>query len=102
MEERKRFNILGYPPGTELYRQMVKERKTYVYTEESDQALQEVKQQFRQAMTEDMVMAGIRWCSNILVELLGNYGHRMPPKARELMRQGTALLHEAQAELRKA
>lgn len=42
---------------------------------------------------------GIRWASNILVELAGNYGRHMSEAQRDSLKRATAALNEYRSEM---
>lgn len=43
------------------------------------------------------IEAGVRWTKNILTELLGNYGTRLPLHKREALRKAVTALNEYEA-----
>jgi len=43
---------------------------------------------------EAIVENGVRWCTNILNEIAGNYGRLMTPRRAEALRYALEALHE--------
>jgi hypothetical protein len=47
-----------------------------------------------------VVLSAARWASNILVEVTGNYAHKLPPRAGEALRNACSTLQSLQDEMR--
>lgn len=44
--------------------------------------------------TPDVVLAAVRWCGNILCEVVANYNEKMDPRHRDLLRKVLEALHQ--------
>jgi len=51
---------------------------------------------------QEIVMAGVRWANNILVEVLSNHARAVSPSGADKLRQAISLLDEASREFRNS
>lgn len=51
---------------------------------------------------QEIVMAGVRWANNILVEVLSNHARAVSPSGADKLRQAVSLLDEASREFRNS
>jgi hypothetical protein len=49
---------------------------------------------------EEIVLHALRWTNNILVEVLGNYGPKLPPEARVRLRDAISAVNDTDTEIR--
>lgn len=49
---------------------------------------------------QEIVMAGVRWANNILVEVLSNHARAVSPSGADKLRQAVSLLDEASRDFR--
>jgi hypothetical protein len=53
-----------------------------------------------QETREEIVLHALRWTNNILVEVLMNYGPKLPPEARVRLRDAISAVNDTDTEIR--